>query len=192
MKKKTSTASELVIAAQALDEELGRLRGLAEALGRQKLDSGSAVEKATKLLQTVSSCEADIGQRIAALSTALQGLGQQQVEQVSRINERAAQVNARAEAYQKLIGQYESLGQSARDLNAKVKPMLGGEGAELVPAMLEIESGARDLATRAGVLAEQAAAEQFRDVHDLADGLRQQLLAAINKLQLARARLPSA
>jgi phosphoserine phosphatase len=84
------------------------------------------------------------------------------------------------------MAQYEALGQAAQELNERIKPMLGGanELENVAGAMIEIEAGGRDLAAKAQALVEQANGHGFSDINRLADALRQQLQAALNKVKL--------
>ncbi len=190
---KQEERSELLIVAQALESALQRFHALADSLGKQKLDSGSAVERAGRLLAEAAECEGRINQSVATLSAAFQTLRQRQERQVQRIQQQTDVIQERSEEYRRLVTQYEALGRAAQELNERIRPMLSGaEGANVAGAMIEIEAGGTDLAAKAQRLVAQASEQGFADVVRLAEALRQQLHAALNKLKLSAAKLARA
>jgi len=186
MSGKQQEPSELLTTAQALEEQLERFQSLAEAVSRQRLDSGSAVEKAAKLLQQAAECEGLINERVAGLSAALQHLRVRQEACTESLRECSESIGQRSAAFEELMRSYREIGEATRDLNSRIKSKLDAGGATSVAALAaEIDKGARDLASRAEGLVAEASSRGFPDVARLAEGLRQQLLAALNKLKLA-------
>jgi ABC-type transporter Mla subunit MlaD len=186
MGSRSEEQSELVVAAQVLEKALQRFETVTESLVKQKLDSGSAVERAGRLLTEATECEAHINESVVALATAIQALGQRQQLHGQKIQQRAEAIQQRSESYRQLLGQYEALGQAAQELNGRLKPLLGAanEPSNFAGAIIEIEAGGSDLAANAQTLVAQANEQGFSDIVRLADTLRQQLQSALNKLRL--------
>lgn len=97
-----------------------------------------------------------------------------------------------AQALESALQRFHAL-RAAQELNERIRPMLSGaEGANVAGAMIEIEAGGTDLAAKAQRLVAQASEQGFADVVRLAEALRQQLHAALNKLKLSAAKLARA
>lgn len=191
---KREQTSELLSAAQVLETALQRFQVIAESLPKQKLDSGPAVERAGRLLTEAAECEGLINQSVLRLSTAFRDLRERQELQLRRIQQQTDVIQERSGEYRQLVTQYEALGRAAQELNERIKPMLVGENGpgNVAGAMIEIEAGCRNLATQAQALVAQADEHGFSDVVRLADALRQQLHAALNKLKLLGAKVARA
>jgi hypothetical protein len=193
--------SGLIAAAEALDAELKRYEGLAEALNRTALSSQKALERSAATLKEVADCDDRLGVRARELIEAITAAREKQQAQAQAVHARALELSDRVEIWKELMQSYEGLSQEAGGVNAliqaslepavqsrKASPEAGTpELSEAAIAGLE-EAHARlgQLAEAAEALAEGAQAKNFPDVMREADAVRQQLLAARNKLGLLR------
>jgi chromosome segregation ATPase len=188
--------SPLLAAAQAFDAELERFGYLAESARRGPLGSQKALERAAETLKEIADCEEQMQARARALMAALGTAREQQEAQATLVSERAEEVRRRTTVYAQLLQQFQTLGQDAADLNnlgqrLSTKKRDAGATAADMAKDPELAAGLRELSERMGAVAERAAAlasaaqtSDFEDVSRQADSLRQQLLAARNKVVL--------
>ena len=196
-RKDRAEASPLLAAAEAFDAELERFAHLTESARHGALSSQKALERAAESLKEIADCEEQMQAQARALMAALGTAREQQEKQAGLAAQRAEEVQARTAVYGELLKRFQALGAEAAELNAMGqnlsarKPDTGGAagtGAAKDPAFA---SGLRDLSQRMGEVADHAQGltiaardADFEDVARQAESLRQQLLAARNKVQL--------
>jgi chromosome segregation ATPase len=200
---RTSETSPLTAAAVAFDEALQRFSALTDALRRRPLESRHALESAADLLRQVTACQEELQIKAQALVGALGAAREAQQAQAEEVHERAQEIQRRAQVYAALTGRFEEVGQQAAGLNTLAQGLLGRRGmadqglrdAELPALLSELD----ELRERMGAVAEQAAAliadaraDRFDELGGRAESLRQQLLAARNKVGLLRETLGKA
>lgn len=201
--KRQQDASPLTAAAEAFDEELQRFSTLTEALRRRQLDSRHALEGAAELLKDVTRCQEELQQRAQVLVGALGAAREAQQAQAEVVQERARDIQQRAQDYAALTTRFEEVGQQAAGLNTLAQNLAARRGdpdqplreAELPGLLAQLD----ELRERMGTVADQAAsfigdarAARFEELCSRADSLRQQLLAARNKIGLLRETLVKA
>jgi hypothetical protein len=196
-RKDSADSSPLLAAAEAFDAELERFARLTEAARHGNLGSQKALERAAESLQEIADCEEQMQAQARALMAALGAAREQQEKQAALAAQRAEEVRDRTAVYGDLLKRFQTLGAEAAELNVMGQALSARkrEGGEATNAELArdpaLASGLRDLAQRMGEVADHAqelntAARDadFEDVARQAESLRQQLLAARNKVQL--------
>lgn len=196
---KKSDKSGLVGAAEALDAELRRYEGFVEALGRTALSSQKALERAAATLKEVADCDDRLGLRARELIDAITAAREKQQAQAHAVHARAIELSERVETWKELMRSYEGLSQDAASVNALIQTSLapavqsrkaeGGApdlGEAAIAGLEEAHAKLGSLAEAAEALAVRAQDKGFPDVAREADAVRQQLLAARNKLGLLR------
>ncbi len=201
--KQQPDASALTAAAQAFDEELQRFSRLTEALRKRQLDSRHALESAAELLKDVTRCQEELQQRAQALVGALGAAREAQQVQADVVQERARDIQQRAQDYAHLTARFEEVGQQAAGLNTLAQNLATRRGngdqplreTELPGLLSQLD----ELRERMGAVADQAGSfigdardARFEELCGRADSLRQQLLAARNKIGLLREALVKA
>jgi len=188
--------SPLLAAAQAFDSELERFGHLAETARKGLLGSQKALERAAETLKEIADCEEQMQTQARALMAALGAAREQQEAQAALVSARAEEVRERTAVYGQLLQQFQTLGEDAAELNGmgqrlSTKKREAGAAAsdmakdpELAAGLRELSEGMTTVAERAHALATAAQAADFEDVSRQADSLRQQLLAARNKVVL--------
>jgi chromosome segregation ATPase len=188
--------SSLLAAAEAFDAELARFGHLAEAARKGPLGSQKALERAAESLKEIADCEEQMQARAHALMAALGAARTQQESQAALVSARAEEVRQRTAVYAELLQRFQVLGQDAAELNGmgqRLSTRKRDAGANRSEGARdpELAAGLRELSERMGVVAERAQAlaaaardADFEDVSRQADSLRQQLLAARNKVVL--------
>jgi len=192
-RKDRAESSPLLAAAEAFDAELERFAHLTEAARHGSLGSQKALERAAEALKEIADCEEQMQAQARALMVALGAAREQQERQAALAAQRAEEVRDRTSVYGELLKRFQALGAEAADLNAMGQNLSArkpdaGAAAARDPAFA---NGLRDLAQRMGEVADHAQGlltaardADFDDVARQAESLRQQLLAARNKVQL--------
>jgi hypothetical protein len=186
--------SPLVASAEAFDETLKRFAALAEGLRKGKLDSQRNLERAAEALKLVAGCEEELQAHAQALTLALATARDAQQAQAEAIRVRALEIQGRGEELTRLMRGFEAIGRDAAALNASAQQLAARKRTpdEMVKDG-ELLAGLDDLQERmTAVLAagEQLAADarqaDFDDLSSKVDSLRQQILAARNKIGLLK------
>jgi|SRR4051812_45746746 DNA repair exonuclease SbcCD ATPase subunit len=173
----------LAEAALALDQELRRYEDLAEQAARVKLNTEKNLERATEALTRAAESQDRINAHVQKLVAAVAAARQKQEADAAALMARAQQIAARRQEFAGLLQRMAGLGESARDLQELLK---GG------PDRLdEIEARMQQVAEEAAGIAESASQKEMEDLARQAGVLRQQVLAARNKVALL-AKKPSA
>jgi hypothetical protein len=184
--------SPLVAAAMALEEELARISSVAREAQRLPLDSQRNVERTADKLAELGAVDEQLGPLVQQLLGAVGALVQRQQEQAVALAARAEEVRARREALRALLGRYAALGRDAQELNGMVQAFASGArpGTEAPdpPSYDTVRETMTRLIGDAEEVAHASREQGFEDLSRQADGLRQQLLSARNKLNLLGAR----
>ena len=200
--KKPTETSPLVEAAGAFDETLRRFGALVESAGRAALDSGEGLARAAATLQKVAACEEEMQHRAQALSAALTAAREAQETHAQAISARALEVQKRTEDYASLLGRLEGVGNDATDLNAVAQRLAAANKIDrqsppetispLLSELGELDARMEGVAAAAQALAGDARAARFDDLARKTDALKQQLLAARNRVGLLKEALTQA
>ncbi|MFB1484268.1 hypothetical protein [Corallococcus sp. RDP092CA] len=192
-KRDTPPPSELVSAAQALDAELVRFEALSEQLKEAPMTSEKQLERASKMLKELADLDDALRLRVGALVQAIAGVRNRQQAQADAVNARAQELQQRTEVFKELLTRYGALGQSAADLNGRMQEFAAlrqqptrtaEEDARLTEVFTALQARMAEVADEAATLTRAAEEARFSDIGRQAESLRQQLLAARNKLGL--------
>jgi hypothetical protein len=178
--------SDLVAATMALDEELEKVEHLAESAARVPLTSRRNLEKAARTTAEAAEAQGKVGEHIATLMTALDAVRLRNEANVQALQARSDEIQKRSQELTALLEKFELIGKEAREITA----MAQGIGGETAGEKLgELETRLGGVADGARALWEQARDSGWSDVAGDADSLRQQVLAAKNKLGILAKRL---
>jgi hypothetical protein len=140
---------------------------------------------------------------VQALVQAVGAAREAQQQSAATLTERAKEIAARRAILDPLLARFGQLGEAAKTLNAalqkvagyKPNPYASGTAAgpseeerEYQEALVAVDAGMLACATHAEKLAADANAQDFEDLGRQADGLRQQVLSAKNRLGLLQKR----
>jgi hypothetical protein len=182
-------ASELMAAALAFDEELESFGRLTEAARRGPLNSQKNLERAARMFDDIGESEKRLSQAAQTLVTALNAARQKQEAHALAIQERADLIEQRTAAAAGLLQRYGAMGGKASDLNqlalgiaAKHATGERSDDADLLPALGEMRARMADVADGAKSLTAAAREADFEDIARQADSLRQQIMAADDKV----------
>ena len=186
--------SPLVASAEAFDETLKRFAALADGLRKGRLDSQSNLERAAENLKRVAGCEEELQAHAQALTVALAAARDAQQEQAEAIRVRALEIQARGEELTRLMRGFEAIGKDAAALNASAQQLAARKrtpdemvkDGELLAGLDELQERMTAVLTSGEKLAADARDADFDDLSRKVDSLRQQILAARNKIGLLK------
>ena len=184
----------LVAAAEAFDETLQRFAALANSLRKGSLDSQRNLERAAEALNEVAGCEEELQAHAQALMAALGSARDAQQAQAETVRVRALEIQARSEELARLMRGFEAIGKDAAALNASAQQLAARKrtpdemvkDGELLAGLDELQERMTAVLTSGEKLAADALAADFEDLSRKVDSLRQQILAARNKIGLLK------
>ena len=192
--KPKPAASPLVASAQAFDETLKRFAALADGLRKGRLDSQSNLERAAENLKRVAGCEEELQAHAQALTVALAAARDAQQEQAEAIRVRALEIQARGEELTRLMRGFEAIGKDAAALNASAQQLAARKrtpdemvkDGELLAGLDDLQERMTAVLVAGEQLSAEARQSDFEDLSRKVDSLRQQILAARNKIGLLK------
>jgi len=173
---KADDQSDLAEAALALDHELRRFDELSAAAARAKLNTEKNLERATDALTRAAESQDRINAQVQKLVAAVAAARQKQEADAAALVERAKEIAARRKEFAELLQRMSGLGAAAREVQEMLKA-----GPDRLD---EIQERMQRVADEAAGISQAAAEKEMEDVARQADGLRQQVLAAKNKVAL--------
>lgn len=192
--KKKSPSSPLVASAEAFDASLRRFAALSDSLRRGELDSQKSLERAGEALKEIADCEQELQVHAQELMSALGAARDAQQAQAEAVRERANDIQKRTEAYAGLMRRFEAVGKDAAALNATAQGLAARrrtademvKDGELLAGLDELQERMTAVASGTEALAADARGADFDDLSRKIDSLRQQILAARNKIGLLK------
>ncbi|HVY49671.1 MAG TPA: hypothetical protein VHB21_27445 [Minicystis sp.] len=190
------TGSGLAAAAGALDGAIARYEELVGQAAKIPLDSQKNLERAAEAVQRAATHQEQVGDLLRALAEAIASSSERQTNAAETLQRRAQEIQARSAETSALLARFEELGRDARDVNAQlVAAMPDKQSAPAGPERVKqtigdleaVEERMGSIVERAGELERAAEAAGFGDLARQAESLRQQTLAARNKVHLVRA-----
>ena len=189
-----SEEAPLVAAAEAFDETLQRFAALANGLRKGTLDSQRNLERAAETLKEVASCEEELQAHAQALMSALGRARDAQQAQAETVRVRALEIQSRSEDLSRLMRGFEAIGRDAAALNASAQLLAARKrtpdemvkDGELLAGLDELHERMTAVLTAGETLAGEARTADFDDLAAKVDSLRQQILAARNKINLLK------
>jgi hypothetical protein len=186
----TKKTSPLLEAAAALDQELRAYDELAREAKRLRVTSEKGLERAIRIVQESTGVNEAIQDKLRALVAQIEEARARQVESINVLLEAARTVQTRAEGHDALMRRFAALGESARHVNDLVgalsaKRNAGATETEVLAGLSEIQAQMATVAAEAEALTQRATEEDWPEVARQAEGIRQQVVSARNKLALA-------
>jgi archaellum component FlaC len=186
--------SPLVASAEAFDGTLKRFAALAEGLRKGKLDSQRNLERAAETLKDVAACEEELQAHAQALMAALGAARDAQQAQAEAIRVRALEIQASSEELAGLMRGFEAIGKDAAALNASAQQLAARKrtpdemikDGELLAGLDELQERMNAVLAAGEKLAADARGADFEDLSRKVDSLRQQILAARNKISMLK------
>jgi hypothetical protein len=197
---KTREPTPLVAAAAELEAELDAFAELATETRRARLDSDKALTRTARALETSVERQATIEKKLRALVEQIEAARVKQQSTVQTLLEVTHTLEARHQQRNELLARFAALGESATRANELTlelgnRKAAGAADQEILERLSEIQIQMAGVAAEAEALAEAATRDDWPDIARQADGVKQQLQSAKNKLAIAQrdlaARAPS-
>jgi hypothetical protein len=185
---------QLASAAAALEAELTAFEQVAATALRTPLTSQRNVDKAARSVSEAAAAQGRVGQHIHTLLAALNEARAQNEKTAVALQARGQEIQARAGEISTLLTRFEQIGRAAAAVSQAVK-IMGGEAARAEPdgvkveALSQIDARMGEIVAEAQALTGAAREAGLEDVSQQADGLRQQMHSARNKVGLLLTRL---
>ena len=173
---KPEDTNALSEAALALDRELRRFDELSAQATRIKLTTEKSVERATEALTRAAECQDRIHAHVQQLVAAVGAARLKQETDAAALMRRAEQIAARRNEFADVLQRMAGLGQMAKEVQDSLRA--GPSGIE------DVQGRMQTIAEEAADIARVAGEKEMEDVARQADVLRQQILAALNKVAL--------
>jgi hypothetical protein len=182
--------SALVAAAAAVDEELRAYDALADEARRLEIEGEKSLRRATAIIQDSASRQDRIQERLKALVDEIEHARTRQVESLTTLLEAARALEARTQQHDAILQRFAALGDSARHCNELAVSLsqrraAGLSDAEMLVGLVEIQTSMAAVVGEAEALTARAQADRWPELARQVDSVRQQVLAAKNKLALA-------
>jgi hypothetical protein len=190
---RATLSSPLASSAAALEGELRRYFDLATQAQRVPLNSEKNLERAARGIRDAMDSQERVSTNVRALFEAITQAREAQEASALALAKHAELMAARATELGELLHKFASLGEEAKALNAfiqqaiayKQNPYAGEEGEKHIAEVLTRMDHCVASATELTALANE---KDMLDIGRQADGIRQQVLAAKNKLGLLQKR----
>jgi DNA repair exonuclease SbcCD ATPase subunit len=169
--------SEIVAAAEALEDELADLEAIARGAGKIRLNSEKNLARATAELNRTLALPERLAERLQAVAAALAGMQQRQQAALEPLAALATQVQQRAQLLGEHMQSFGALGQAAAEVNA-----LLGASQEDRSGLGQAEARLREISEAARTLFEAARADDFPEIAREADVLKQRMAALSKRL----------
>jgi phage gpG-like protein len=188
---------DLAGAADALDAELRRFEQIAHATRKLSLHSQKSLERAAKTTQEAADCQGRVAETLKDLVDAIGVARERHLAVVAAHEATVAAIQARIDTASDLLRRFAALGEAARVVNELVQQLasarkqwvatagtIAGAPEELRTLATRIDEQMSIVAESADGLAAQAKSAAMTDLARQADGVKQQIAAARNKVQL--------
>jgi hypothetical protein len=182
--------SSLVAAAAALDDELRAYDDLALEAKRAHTDSEKGLQRAIKIVQDSTGRNEHIQEKLQNLVKEIENARVRQEESLRALLGVAREVQSRAVQHEEMSQRFGALGESAKHVNTLTMALserreTGATEAEVLAGLGEIQIQMAAVVAEAEVLTALANEQSWPEFARQADSVRQQVLAAKNKLVLA-------
>jgi chromosome segregation ATPase len=197
---KVKDGSPLLAAAAELEDELEAFAELAVEAKRHALSNEKSLSRAARALTSSVDHQARIEVKLRALVMEIEKAREKQQTSVTALMEVARDLEARTKKRDELLSRFAALGASATHVNAltielATRKTEGAPDQEILERLAEIQLQMAGVAAEAETLATAAQHDGWTEIARQADGVKQQIHAAKNKLAIAQrdiaARAPS-
>jgi len=177
MGKDKQPRSELVMAAESLEAELHRAEVMSRSVRRIPLDGEENLARAAEALKQLLALPERLGTCLQLLSAAMASLQARQQAALEPLARFSQELHARQDLLARHMHAFADLGTAGAELGAAL-----GKAEDREVALAEAGSRLQDIADRAQALAEAARADDFPELAEQADVLKQRMTAVRKRL----------
>jgi chromosome segregation ATPase len=180
----------LAKAAAALEAELLEYEKFVAEVKRMNMDNEKAMHRAKDLLEHCAAGEQRMAERLQAFAAAMQDVQVRQQACIAEAVQAAEKIQQRIQNRSALLERFSALGDRARALNEPVAALEAKQGdasaQDLLSTLTEVAARTEAVVAEAEALGGDAVNADWPDIAREATTLKQQLLAARNKILLAQ------
>ena len=165
------------MAAESLEAELDRAEVMSRSVRRIRLDSEENLARAAEALKQLLALPERLGESLKLLSVALANLQARQQATLEPLAAFAQELRARQDLFATHMHAFADLGRAGGELGVTL-----GKAEDRDVALAEAGTRLQQIADRARALAEAARADDFPELAEQADVLKQRLTAARKRL----------
>jgi DNA repair exonuclease SbcCD ATPase subunit len=169
--------SEIVSAAQALEDEIAQLEALSRSVRKARLTSERNITRAAAELKETLAMPERLAAQLQAVSAALVGLQARQQAALEPLTAFAVELQQRAKLLEGHMQAFGELGRAAGEINALLT-----QGAGEREASVRAEARLREISEAARTLFEAARADDFPEIAREADVLKQRMASLGKRL----------
>jgi len=177
MAKAEKQASEIVRAAQALEDEVARLEALSRSVRKTRLNSDKNLARAAGELKETLALPDRLAERLKAVAAALAPMQARQQAALEPLAAFAVEVQRRAQLLGALMQRFGALGEAAGEVNADLAASQGDRAG-----LARAEARLREISEAARGVFETARADDFPEIAREADVLKQRMAALRKRL----------
>jgi chromosome segregation ATPase len=177
MAKEQERVSEIVGAAEALEDEIARLETLSKSARKIRLTSGKNIARAAAELNETLALPERLAERLQGVAKALARMQERQQAALEPLTAFAVEVQQRTQLLGEQMQRFDALGKAAGEINAELAASQGDRAviARAQARLLEISHAAREVF-------EAARAADFPEIAREADVFRQRMAALYDRL----------
>lgn len=177
MTKVEKAVSEIVVAAEALEDEVARLETISRSVRKIELTSQKKIARAAAELNETLALPDRLTERLKAVAAALGRMQERQQAALEPLAAFAVELQRRTKVLGEHMESFAALGQAAGEVSAQLAASQGERSA-----VAQAETRLQEISEAARALFEAARADDFPEIAREADVLKQRLAALRNRI----------
>jgi DNA repair exonuclease SbcCD ATPase subunit len=177
MAKAEKNASEIVRAAQTLEDEIVLLETISKSARKIRLNSGKNIARAAAELNETLALPERLAQRLQEVAAALTSMQQRQQAALEPLTAFAVEIQRRTQRLGEHMQSFDALGKAAGEINGQ---LAASQGDRAVVA--RAEARLQEISDAARTLFEAARGDDFPEIAREADVLKQRMAALRKRL----------
>ena len=177
MAKAEKQTSDIVRAAQALEDEIVRLEALSRSVRKIRLSSDKALARAAAELNETLALPDQLAQRLQEVAAALGRMQERQQAALAPLAAFAGELQRRAQLFGEHMQRFGALGRAAGEVNAELAASQGDRAG-----FARAEARLQELSDSARAVFEAARAADFPEIAREADVLKQRMASLRKRL----------
>ena len=177
MAKADKHVSEIVRAAEALEEEIVRLETISKSARKIRLTSGKNIARAAAELNETLALPERLAQRLQEVAAAMTHMQERQHAALEPLTAFAVEIQQRTQRLGEHMQSFDALGKAAGEVNEQLAASQGDRAV-----LARAEARLREISEQARAVFEAARADDFPEVSREADVLKQRMAALGKRL----------
>jgi len=181
MAKADKRVSDIVRAAEALEEEIVRLETISKSARKIRLSSGKNIARAAAELNETLALPERLAQRLQEVAAAMTSMQERQQAALEPLTAFAVEIQRRTQLLGEHMKSFDALGTAAGEVNGQLAAS-GGDRAVVARA----EARLQEISEAARAVFDAARADDFPEIAREADVLKQRMAALRKRLNATR------